>query len=130
MQNQTIDESRRADLPLAGTRVIDLTHMLAGPYCTWLLGALGADVIKVEVPGRGDFTRSIAPFLDQKSIYFLSVNRNKRSIAIDLKHPEGRDVLLRLATAADVLVENNRPGAVARLRLDYASLAPLNPRLV
>jgi len=126
----TKDETQDANRPLAGVRVIDLTHMLSGPYCTWLLGALGADVIKIEVPGRGDFTRSVAPFLDEKSIYFLSVNRNKRGIAIDLKHPEGRDVLLQLVKEADVLIENNRPGVAARLRVDYASLAPINPRLV
>ncbi len=116
--------------PLAGVRVIDMTHMLAGPYCTWLLGALGAEVIKVELPGRGDFTRGIAPFLEGESIYFLSVNRNKRSIAIDLKHPEGREILIRLAGTADVLVENNRPGVMKRLRLDYDSLAAINQRLV
>ena len=130
MHDPDTDGSGRSSLPLTGMRVIDLTHMLAGPYCTWLLGALGADVVKVEIPGRGDFTRSIAPFLDGRSIYFLSVNRNKRSIALDLKHPDGRDVLLQLVRGADVLVENNRPGAMARLRLDYAALAPLNPRLV
>jgi CoA:oxalate CoA-transferase len=116
--------------PLAGVRVIDMTHMLAGPYCTWLLGALGAEVIKVELPGRGDFTRGIAPFLEGKSIYFLSVNRNKRSIAIDLKHPEGREILIRLTGTADVLVENNRPGVMKRLRIDYDSLAAINQRLV
>ncbi|HTM73764.1 MAG TPA: CoA transferase, partial [Pseudolabrys sp.] len=71
--------------PLSGVKVIDLTHMLAGPYCTWLLGALGADVIKVEMPGRGDFTRSIAPFANERSVYFCSVNRNKRSITLNLK---------------------------------------------
>lgn len=117
-------------LPLAGVRVIDLTHMLAGPYCTWLLGALGADVIKIEMPGRGDFSRSIAPFLDEQSIYFLSLNRNKRSCTLDLKRPEGHAALLRLVAQADVLVENNRPGVMARLKLDYASLSSLYPRLV
>ena len=126
MTNQT----ENASFPLSGIRVIDLTHMLAGPYSTWLLGALGADVIKVEMPGRGDFTRSIAPFFEEKSIYFLSVNRNKRSIAIDLKNPQGHDVLLRLVKKADVLVESNRPGVAARLGLDYASLAIENPHLV
>ena len=83
--------------PLAGLVVLDLTHMLAGPYCTWLLGALGAAVTKVEMPGEGDFTRSIAPFAAGASIYFSSVNRNKRSITLNLKQPAGRAAVLRLA---------------------------------
>jgi CoA:oxalate CoA-transferase len=110
--------------PLAALHVLDLTHMLAGPYCTWVLGALGAKVIKVEVPGRGDFTRGMAPFLDDKSIYFLSVNRNKRSITLNLKHPAGRTALLRLAERADIFVENNRLG------LDYAAVSNVNPRII
>jgi crotonobetainyl-CoA:carnitine CoA-transferase CaiB-like acyl-CoA transferase len=116
--------------PLAGIKVVDLTHMLAGPYCTWLLGALGADVIKVEMPGRGDFTRSIAPFANERSVYFSSVNRNKRSITLNLKQPLGKEALLRLVRNADVFVENNRPGVMRRLDLDYESLAKINPRLV
>lgn len=116
--------------PLAGVRVLDLTHMLAGPYCTWILGALGAMVTKVEQPGHGDFTRSIAPFANDQSVYFMSVNRNKRSIMLDLKQPPGRDALLRMVTRADVFVENNRPGVMARLGLDYAALSKVNPRLV
>jgi CoA:oxalate CoA-transferase len=116
--------------PLSGVKVIDLTHMLAGPYCTWLLGALGADVIKVEMPGGGDFTRSIAPFADERSVYFCSVNRNKRSITLNLKRPLGKEALLRLVQSADVFVENNRPGVMQRLGLDYESLAKINQRLV
>ena len=116
--------------PLAALRVLDLTHMLAGPYCTWVLGALGAEVTKVELPGRGDFTRGVAPFIDSKSIYFLSVNRNKRSITLNLKHPAGRTALLRLAERADIFVENNRPGAMARLGLDYPAVSKVNPRIV
>jgi CoA:oxalate CoA-transferase len=107
-----------------------VTHMLAGPYCTWVMGALGADVIKVEVPERGDFTRRLAPFLGDESIYFLSLNRNKRSVTLNLKSEAGRDALLRLVRDADVLVENNRPGVMARLGLDYAALSAGNPRLV
>lgn len=122
------DELRRG--PLAGLRVIDCTHMLAGPYCTWILGGLGADVIKVEMPGRGDFTRRVAPFLDGQSIYFLSVNRNKRSLTLNLKTEQGQALLRRLVETADVLVENNRPGVMARLGCDYAELAAVNPRLV
>ncbi len=116
--------------PLAGLRVLDLTHMLAGPYCTWVLGALGAEVTKVEMPGEGDFTRSIAPFTGGASIYFASVNRNKRSIALDLKQPAGRTALLRLAERADVFAENNRPGVMERLGLNYESVARVNPRII
>lgn len=117
-------------LPLAGVKVVDLSHMLAGPYCTWIMGALGADVIKVEAPERGDFTRKIAPFLESESIYFLSLNRNKRSITLNLKHPAGKEALLRLIGDVDVLLENNRPGVMARLGLDYATVAAVNPRIV
>jgi crotonobetainyl-CoA:carnitine CoA-transferase CaiB-like acyl-CoA transferase len=116
--------------PLAGIRVIDVTHMLAGPYCTWLLGSLGADVIKVEHPVRGDFTRRIAPFLDDQSLYFASVNRNKRSLSLDLKSEAGKTIIRRLAAGADILVENNRPGVMARLGLDYDALRAVNPRLI
>src|SRR5260370_35593041 len=81
--------------PLAGLRVIDCTHMLAGPYCTWVLGGLGADVIKVEKPARGDFTRGVAPFLDGQRIYFMSVNRNKRGVTLDLKTEPGKGLFRR-----------------------------------
>ena len=116
--------------PLAGVTVVDVTHMLAGPYCTWILGALGAEVIKVEMPGRGDFTRRIAPFSHGESLYFLSVNRNKRSIALDLKSTEGKEVFRRLAAKADIVVENNRAGVMTRLGLDYSALSKINPRLI
>jgi CoA:oxalate CoA-transferase len=116
--------------PLAGVTVVDVTHMLAGPYCTWVLGALGAEVIKVEMPGRGDFTRRIAPFSHGESLYFLSVNRNKRSIALDLKSTEGKEVFRRLAAKADIVVENNRAGVMTRLGLDYSALSKINPRLI
>jgi crotonobetainyl-CoA:carnitine CoA-transferase CaiB-like acyl-CoA transferase len=116
--------------PLDSLRVLDLTHMLAGPYCTWVLGALGADVTKVEMPERGDFTRGVAPFAAGDSIYFRSVNRNKRSITLNLKHPLGRSALLKLAEHTDIFVENNRPGAMTRLGLDYAAVADVNPRII
>jgi CoA:oxalate CoA-transferase len=125
--NPTRDEAAG---PLSGIRVIDLTHMLSGPYCTWLLGALGADVIKVERPRSGDFTRIVEPMLEDESLYFLSVNRNKRSVTLNLKDPRGRDLLLRLAKDADVLVENNRAGVMDRLGLGKDDLAKVNPRLV
>jgi CoA:oxalate CoA-transferase len=126
---QSSAEGRRTG-PLSGTKVLDLTHMLAGPYCTWILGALGADVIKVELPGRGDFTRSIGPFADEQSVYFSSVNRNKRSITLNLKTPLGHQAFLQLAERTDVLVENNRPGVMRRLKLDYASLFDINPGII
>jgi CoA:oxalate CoA-transferase len=116
--------------PLAGLKIVDITHMLAGPYCTWLLGALGADVIKVERPGDGDYTRRLDPKLDGESLYFLSVNRNKRSLALDLKSKGGARVIRYLAARADILVENNRPGVMQRLGLDYPVLKLVNPKLI
>jgi len=114
---------------LDGIRVIDLTSHLAGPYCTWLLARLGADVIKVERPG-GDPARNIGPHVAGESLYFASLNRNKRSIVLDLKAPADRETLQRLLRGADVLVENLRPGALARLGFDEAGLARINPALV
>ncbi|MFC4624029.1 CaiB/BaiF CoA transferase family protein [Daeguia caeni] len=118
------------DAPLAGIVVIDVTHMLSGPYCTWVLGALGATVIKVERPVSGDFTRIVAPFDKDESIYFLSVNRNKRSITINLKCDEGKAIFRDLVKKADVLVENNRAGVMDRLGLGYKDLKAINPELV
>lgn len=115
---------------LAGVRVVDATHMLAGPYCTWVLAALGAEVIKIERPGTGDFTRGLAPFHEGESVYFLSVNRGKRSLALDLKDPRGKEVFRRLSAGADILVENNRAGAMDRLGLGYEALRALNPGLI
>ncbi|HEY3058319.1 MAG TPA: CoA transferase [Chloroflexota bacterium] len=117
--------------PLAGTRVIDLTRALAGPYCTLILGDLGADVIKIELPGTGDETRQWGPpFVNGESSYFMSVNRNKRSVVLDLKSSAGQEALRRLTAAADVLVENFRPGTMDRLRLSYEQARSLNPSLV
>jgi CoA:oxalate CoA-transferase len=116
--------------PLAGIRVIDLTHMLSGPYCTWLLGSLGADVIKVERPRSGDFTRIIEPMVGDESLYFLSVNRNKRSLTLNLKDPKGKALLLKLVEDADVLVENNRAGVMDRRGLGKDDLAKVKPKQV
>jgi crotonobetainyl-CoA:carnitine CoA-transferase CaiB-like acyl-CoA transferase len=117
--------------PLDGLTVIDLTRVLAGPFCTMLLGDMGADVIKVEEPGTGDDVRGWAPFVaDGWSSYFLGVNRNKRSLALDLKSPDGPDVLRRLAKSADVLVENFRPGTLDRLGVGFAALSAINPGLI
>src|SRR5918996_890471 len=104
--------------PLNGVRILDLTRVLAGPYCTMFLGDLGAEVVKVEQPGVGDDTRGWGPpFAGGESAYFLSVNRNKKSIPVDLKSTEGIDLLKRLAAQADVLIENFRPGTMERLGL-------------
>ena len=117
--------------PLNGITILDLTRVLSGPYCTMLLADMGARVIKVEQPRSGDDTRHWGPpFLGTESAYFLSINRNKESVTLDFKQPEGRAILDRLIAKSDVIVENFRPGALARLGLDYASLAPAHPRLV
>jgi formyl-CoA transferase/CoA:oxalate CoA-transferase len=117
--------------PLAGLTIVDLTRVLSGPYCTMLLGDMGARVIKIEQPDRGDDTRAWGPpFVGSESAYFLSINRNKESVTLDFKDPEGRRILDQLIASADVVVENFRPGAMTRLGLDYAALAPSHPRLV
>ena len=118
-------------LPLEGVRVLDLSRVLAGPYATMVLADLGADVIKVEHPERGDDTRQWGPpFAGGESAYFLSVNRNKRSVGIDLKSPEGLEKIKGLAVGADVLIENMRRGALERFGLGYDSLRELNPDLI
>ncbi|MGE3698066.1 MAG: CaiB/BaiF CoA transferase family protein [Hyphomicrobiaceae bacterium] len=114
---------------LQGIRVIDLTSHLSGPYCTWLLGTLGADVIKVERP-EGDPARSVGPHVEGESLYFCSINRNKRSITLDLKVPKDADVLRGLIAKADVLVENMKPGALARLGFSDEAISQLNPGLI
>jgi crotonobetainyl-CoA:carnitine CoA-transferase CaiB-like acyl-CoA transferase len=117
--------------PLAGIRVLDLTRALSGPFATMILGDLGADVIKVEDTWHGDDTRRWGPpFQGDDASYFLSVNRNKRALSVNMKTPEGRDIVRQLAAASDILMENFRPGAAARLGLGYAELARQNPRLI
>ncbi len=116
--------------PLHGIRVLDLSRVLAGPYCTMVLGDLGADVIKVEPP-EGDETRAWGPpFAKGESAYYLCINRNKRSMTVNLKSDEGRAILRELALKSDVLVENFRPGTLARYGLDDETLRPDHPRLV
>ena len=120
-------------LPLAGIRVVDLTQVQLGPCATQVLGDFGAEIVKVERPGAGDLSRSTDPFITEpggQSAYFMALNRNKRSLALDLGKSEGREIVIELARKADVLVHNFRPGVVDRLGLDYASLQALNPRLV
>ena len=116
-------------MPLSGIRVVDLTRVLSGPFCTALLADLGADVIKVEAPD-GDSVRRQGAVRDGLSWYFANFNRNKRSIVLDLKSESGRDVLTRLIARADVLVENFRPGVLARMGFDSARLKTLRPSLV
>src|SRR5258708_1929771 len=117
--------------PRDGLLVLDFSRVLAGPYCTMQLGDLGARVIKIEQPGRGDDTRAWGPpFVGRESAYFLSVNRNKESLALDLKHPRARPILDALLSRADVVVENFRPGTMERLGLGYAAIAARYPRIV
>lgn len=120
-----------ADPPLTGIRVVDLSRVLAGPYATMTLADLGADVVKVEHPRGGDETRSWGPpYAGSEAAYFLSVNRSKRSVALDLKQPEGRELALELCTRADVVIENFRPGGAARLGLDYETVRAGRPDVV
>lgn len=116
--------------PLAGIRVLDLTRVLSGPAASLALGDLGAEVIKVEPPGGGDDTRSFPPHRDGESHYFLSVNRNKKSIMIDLKTERGVEILKSLCAECDILVENFRPGVMDKLGLGYSTLSEVNPRLI
>ena len=114
--------------PLAGIRVVDLSRVLSGPYCTMLLGDMGAEVIKIERPGSGDDTRAFAPpFQGKEAAYYLSVNRNKKSLTLDLKADVGKALLWRLIETADVLVQNFRPGAMDRLGFGYDAVAARRP---
>ena len=115
--------------PLSGITIVDLSRILAGPYCTLLLAELGARVIKVEVPGTGDDARQYGPFKEGKSTYFASVNRGKESIALDLKAPADREIFERLLDKADALVENFRPGTMEKLGYGWETLHPRYPRL-
>ena len=111
--------------------MVDLSRVLAGPYCTMVLADLGADVVKVERPGEGDETRGWGPpFAGGEAAYYLSVNRSKRSCAVDLRHSEGRELALGLCTGADVVVENFRLGGAERLGVGYEQVSERNPRVV
>jgi len=115
---------------LCGIRVIDMTRVLAGPYCTLLLGDMGAEIIKIEVPGHGDDSRKYPPFIGTESAYFMNLNRNKKSLTLNLKAPEGKNVFLDLVKRSDVLIENFRPGTLDDLGVGYAKLKTINPNLV
>jgi crotonobetainyl-CoA:carnitine CoA-transferase CaiB-like acyl-CoA transferase len=122
----------RHPLPLAGVRVLDVSQVMAGPFASMLLGDMGADVIKIEPPGGGDQSRGAMGFRlkGTDSLGFINMNRNKRSVALNLKSDAGRRVFYKLVESADILVENYRPGAVRKLGIDFATLKAINPRLV
>ena len=116
--------------PLDGIRVLDLSRFIAGPYCTMLLGDMGADVVKVEPPGRGENSRAFAPFVEGESLYTMVFNRNKRSVALDLRSDRGKNQLRELLARADVLVENYVPGTLERMGFGWDVLQAINPRLI
>jgi crotonobetainyl-CoA:carnitine CoA-transferase CaiB-like acyl-CoA transferase len=116
--------------PLAGIRILDFTRVLAGPFATMMLGDLGAEIIKIERPGKGDDSRYSGPKANGESTHFITANRNKKSVVLDLKNPEGVRVARELAAKCDVVIENFRPGVIARLGLDYDALREVNPSLV
>lgn len=116
--------------PLQGIKVIDLTRVLAGPFCTMTLADLGAEIIKIEKPGTGDDSRAFGPHLHGESAYFMSINRGKKSLTLDLKSEKGREIFLLLIKDADVLVENFKPGVMKKLGLDYDKLKIINPKLI
>src|ERR1700733_9459057 len=128
-QPQSVEDENMSG-PLAGVRVIDLTVAVLGPVATQILGDLGAEVIKIEAP-EGDMMRSIGPARHPgMAAYFLNINRNKKSVVLDLKRPAARAALLRLAGTADALVHNMRPGAARRLGIDYQAVSAANPRII
>jgi len=120
----------RPRAPLAGVRILDFTRILAGPFGSMSLGDMGAEVIKIEEPGKGDDTRGWPPFVGGEATYFLAVNRNKKSLTLNMKAPEGQAILRKLVARADVVLENFRPGTMERLGFGYAALAGINPRIV
>ena len=116
---------------LEGVRVLDLTRALAGPFCTLMLGDYGADVIKIELPGAGDDTRHWGPpFIGEESAYFLSINRNKRSLTLNFKEEQAREIFLKLVAQSDVVVENFTPGVMGRLGLEYETVKQANPNII
>jgi crotonobetainyl-CoA:carnitine CoA-transferase CaiB-like acyl-CoA transferase len=115
---------------LEGLKVIDLSQVLAGPYCTMVLGDMGADVIKIEKYPNGDDTRTMGPYINEESYMYMMVNRNKRGMCLNLKEAEGRSILYELIKTADVFVENYRPGVTKKLEIDYDTLKQINPQLI
>ena len=123
-------QESKEKLPLAGLKVLDLSRALAGPFCAMILADLGADVIKIEPTPDGEMVRGWGPFKDGISVYYLSIHRNKRSLAVNFRDPAGLDLIRTLAGKADILVENFKPGVMTDMKMDYASLAARNPRLI
>lgn len=117
-------------LALEGIRVLDMSRLLPGPYCTMLLADFGAEVIKIEEPGRGDYSRSFPPFLKDFGYWHLQLNRNKKSVTLDLKSEAGKHAFLELAKTADVVVESYRPGVLQKLGVDYAAASKVNPKII
>ncbi len=118
-------------LPLTGVRILDLTLIMAGPYCTLILGDLGAEVIKIEKPGIGESSREMPPhFFAGQSAYFIAMNRNKKSMTLDLKSDAGKRIFLDLARKSDVVIDNFRPGVVKKLGIDFDTLKTINPRII
>lgn len=115
---------------LGDITVLDLTRVLAGPYCTVMLAELGANVIKIEVPAKGDDTRSMGPIKNGASMYYANVNHDKKGVTLNLKAPEGKEIFLELVKRADVVVENYRPGVMGKLGLGYDTLRKVNERLI
>ena len=115
--------------PLSGIRVVDLTRVVAGPYCTMMLGDMGAEVLKIEEPGHGDDTRAWGPYLNGHSSFYFQLNRSKKSVALDLKTVDGAAALRDLLATADVLIENFRPGSLSQLGFGYTAVAAVNPTL-
>ena len=123
-------EISSSDPPLKDIRVLDLSRVLAGPFCSMNLSDLGAEVIKMEIPGRGDDTRSYPPFINGVSSYYLSLNRGKKSLTINLKTDEGVKIVHELVEKCDVVLENFRPGVTKRLNVDYETLKKINPKII
>ena len=115
---------------LDGVRVLDLTRVLAGPFCTMILADMGAEVIKIERPKVGDESRGYTPFIKGVSAYFININRNKKGIVLNLKHPKGKEIFLELVKKSDVVIENYRPGTMERLGIGYETLSKVNPRII
>ncbi len=115
---------------LSGLRVLDLTRVLAGPFCTMMMADMGAEVIKIEEAGKGDDTRQMGPFQNGESAYYMNLNRNKKGVTLNLKHPRGKELFLGLVRRADIVVENYRPGTMEKLGLGYEDLRVVNPRII
>ena len=115
---------------LSGIRVLDLSRLLPGPYCSMMLADLGAEVIKIEEPGRGDYARDFAPKINRESVYFVPVNRNKKSLTLNLKNNQGKELFLKLVEKSDVVLESFRPGVMDKLGIGYETLKTVNEKVI